>query len=116
PLQREVSDDVLGQVRLEARGALRPGDPQAAVREDRPGERVESAGPGPARGGAKRGARAAREVAKNTATSSRPRALVRVSTPSGSSPRARSKPPGASRRPTRCPSLLPSLRGSGVPE
>src|SRR3954451_11129538 len=42
-LERNLADDVLGQVGLDVRRALRPRDPESAVGEDRPFERVEAA-------------------------------------------------------------------------
>ena len=41
--ERELADDVLGDVGLDARGALRPGDPEAAVGVDRARERAAAA-------------------------------------------------------------------------
>jgi hypothetical protein len=58
----------------------------------------------------------AERVTNMTATSKRPRACVRTSTPGGSFPSVRAKSFGASIRPTRASSLIPSFLGSGVPE
>ena len=58
----------------------------------------------------------AREVANSTTTSTGPRAARRSSTPPGSGSSSPAKPSGASSRATADPSLIPSLRGSGVPE
>jgi hypothetical protein len=58
----------------------------------------------------------AREVTNSTTTSTGPRAARRSSTPPGSGSSSPGKSSGASSRATADPSLIPSLRCSGVPE
>ena len=58
----------------------------------------------------------AREVTNSTTTSTGPRAARRSSTPPGSGSSNPGKSSGASSRASADPSLIPSLRCSGVPE
>jgi hypothetical protein len=58
----------------------------------------------------------AREVTNSTTTSTGPRAVRRSSTPPGSGSSSPGKSSGASSTATADPSLIPSLRCSGVPE
>ena len=65
---------------------------------------------------ARRRSSSARRRKKATATSSEPAARLRTVTASGSAPSAAVKSGGAPGKATVEPSLIPSLRGSGVPE
>ena len=57
-----------------------------------------------------------RATKKATITSKEPCRRRRTDTPGGSSPSTCSNPSGASIRPSCASGLIPSLRGSGVPE
>ena len=89
-----------------------------AMPEARFGQAIQSPPPGntvAARRSKRRSSSRAR-VKKATMTSRGATARRFMTTPSGSSPSRRSNPGGAPGKATVLPSLIPSLRGSGVPE